>query len=72
MEIENNDVRATHSASASPIDEEQIYYLRTRGIREEEARKLIVYGFLQPALEKITDNEIKNRIMREIDRKWNL
>lgn len=72
LEIENNNVRATHSASVSPIDPEQVFYMRTRGLSEEEAKRLIVYGFLQPVLEKITDPNLKEKILGEIDKKWKL
>jgi Fe-S cluster assembly scaffold protein SufB len=46
LEIENNDVKASHSASVGKIDEEQLFYLESRGVDKNEAKKLIVDGFL--------------------------
>ena len=46
LEILNNDVECSHSASVKEIDQKQVFYLQTRGIRESEAKDLIVSGFL--------------------------
>lgn len=54
LEIENHEVRrAKHSASVAQIDEAQVFYLMSRGLPEEEARKMIVQGFLEPLVERI-------------------
>ena len=71
LEIKTNDVRATHSASVSPIDEEQVYYLKTRGLSDNEARKLIVFGALQPAIERISSDKVKLTILSRLNEKWN-
>lgn len=47
LEIENNDVRASHAATVGKIDDEQLFYLESRGVGAEEAKKLIVEGFLK-------------------------
>jgi len=49
LEILNNEVKASHSASVGRIDKEQLFYLKSRGIDESEARKLIINGFLMNA-----------------------
>ncbi len=46
LEIENNEVKASHSASVGRIDEEQLFYLESRGVSKPEAEKLIIKGFL--------------------------
>lgn len=46
LEILNNEVKASHSASVGRIDEEQLFYLETRGINRAEAENLIIKGFL--------------------------
>lgn len=46
LEIKNNEVKASHSASVGRIDEEQLFYLATRGVEKTEAEKLIIKGFL--------------------------
>jgi len=46
LEIRNNEVKASHAASVGRIDEEQLYYLCSRGMERKEARRLIIDGFL--------------------------
>ena len=46
LEIENNEVKASHSASVGKIEEEQLFYLESRGVGRKEAEGLIVRGFL--------------------------
>jgi len=53
LEIENNDVKASHSATVGKIDDEQLFYLISRGISLEEARKLIINGFLEEIKKEI-------------------
>lgn len=47
MEIMTNRVKASHSAAVSRIDEEQLFYLESRGIDRHEAEKMIIKGFLK-------------------------
>jgi Fe-S cluster assembly protein SufB len=70
LEIETNDVKATHSASVAQINEEEIFYLMSRGIAEDEAKKLIIVGFFEPLVERIPVPEVAKRIRRIIDLKW--
>jgi Fe-S cluster assembly protein SufD len=46
LEIEANDVRCTHAATIARIDEEQLFYVRSRGLERSEAERLLVGGFL--------------------------
>jgi len=62
LEIENNDVSSRHAASVSQIDENKIFYMMARGLKREDARKLIVEGFLGSAVEKIDNKEIKEKV----------
>jgi Fe-S cluster assembly protein SufD len=66
LEIENNDVSSRHAASVAQIDEEKIFYLMSRGVSREEARKMIVSGFLEAIVEKIEDDEIRGQINKKI------
>ncbi len=70
LEIETNEVKATHSASVAQINEEEIFYLRSRGLSEDEAKKLIIVGFFEPLVERIPVPEVARRIRRIIDLKW--
>jgi len=53
LEIETNEVKATHSASVSQIDEEQIFYLMCKGLDRESAKREIVHGFVEPLSRKM-------------------
>jgi Fe-S cluster assembly protein SufB/Fe-S cluster assembly protein SufD len=70
LEISTNEVKATHSASVAQINEEEIFYLTSRGLSENDAKKLIIVGFFEPLVERIPVPEIAKRIRRIIDLKW--
>ncbi len=70
LEIETNDVKATHAASVSQIDEEKIFYLMSRGLDEDTARKLIIFGFFDPLIMRISDKNIREKIVQVIESKW--
>jgi Fe-S cluster assembly scaffold protein SufB len=53
LEIETNEVKATHSASVSQIDEEQIFYLMCKGLDREGAKREIINGFVEPLSRKM-------------------
>jgi Fe-S cluster assembly protein SufD len=58
LEIQANDVRCTHGATTSRIDPEQEFYLRSRGLRREEAQELLIFGFFEEALNRLKSEEI--------------
>jgi Fe-S cluster assembly protein SufD len=53
LEIETDDVRCSHASAVGPIDEDQLYYLESRGIPPEMAERLIVVGFLSEVLDRL-------------------
>jgi Fe-S cluster assembly protein SufB len=53
MEIEEDDVAVTHEASVSKIGEDQLFYLMSRGVAEDEARAMIVRGFIEPIAKEL-------------------
>ena len=70
LEIETNEVKATHSASVSQIDEEQVFYMMARGLTESEAQRLIILGFLHPAVKRIPLRTVRAIIQYLIEEKW--
>jgi len=62
LEIDENDVIANHGASIGAIDEEQLFYLMSRGITFEESEKLIVNAFIAPYLQQIKNEKLKGYI----------
>lgn len=64
-----DDVSGQHAASAGKIDENKLFYLMTRGLSEEEAKKLIIEAAISPIIDQIPDDNIKTAIYEEIRRK---
>ena len=62
LEILNEDVRCTHGATVGPIDEEQVFYLMTRGLPRRAAERAIVEGFFAPVLDRIEDKAMHGRL----------
>jgi Fe-S cluster assembly protein SufD len=70
LEIENNDVRCSHASTIGPVDEEQRFYLESRGVRPHVAERLIVMGFFDDVLNRLRAPEPVLRALRdEIERK---
>jgi len=67
LEIENNDVRCSHAASVGPVDQNEVFYLQSRGIPREEAERLIVTGFFQEVLDRVPLEEIRESLERAIE-----
>jgi Fe-S cluster assembly protein SufD len=69
LEILANDVRCTHGATIGQVDAEQMYYLMTRGLRRNEAQRLIVEGFFAPVLDRIPLEGVRDRLRHAIQHK---
>lgn len=71
LEIDQPDVRrASHSSSVGPIDETEIFYLMSRGLPREIARKFIVLGFLEPVVARIPLGDAQDRLRALLEAKW--
>ena len=71
LEIDQPDCRrAAHSSSVGPIDETQLFYLESRGIPADEARKIIVLGFLEPVVARVPLAEAQERLRGLLEEKW--
>jgi len=62
-------VSASHGATTGQIDEEQLFYLMVRGIRREEAERIIVQGFFEPVLQRVPLENLRSRLRRSIVRR---
>ena len=60
LEIYADDVKCSHGSSSGSIDDDSIFYLRSRGINEQDAKKMMIEGFLAEVINKIKNNEIRN------------
>lgn len=66
LEILADDVKCAHGASVGDLDEAALFYLRARGIPTEEARRLLVEGFLREPIEGIADPAIREHLLRRL------
>ena len=68
LEIETGDIAgAGHASATGRFDDEQLFYLRSRGISEQEARRLVVLGFLLEVVQKIGQPELESRLLAAIE-----
>jgi Fe-S cluster assembly scaffold protein SufB len=71
LEIDQPDCRrVAHSSSVGPIDETQVFYLESRGIPDDEARKFIVLGFLEPVVARVPLADAQQRLRDALSEKW--
>jgi len=71
LEIDQPDCRrAAHASSVGPIDEAQLFYLESRGIPADEARKFIVLGFLEPVVARVPLADAQERLRERLEAKW--
>jgi len=72
LEIDENEVKAGHASTVGPVDEEQLFYLMSRGITRKEAESLVVRGFLFPVSEKLPEKEkasLENSLQKKLNNK---
>ena len=67
LEIDNNDVRCTHGATVGPVDPQHLFYLRSRGIPEQTAKRMIVQGFFGDVLDRIPFEHARNLIEADLE-----
>jgi Fe-S cluster assembly protein SufD len=69
LEILANDVRCTHAAAIAQIDREQLFYLRSHGLPEADANRLVIEGFLQALVERFEAGPVRERVAGAIERR---
>jgi Fe-S cluster assembly protein SufD len=69
LEIEANEVRCTHGATVSPVEEEHLFYLMSRGIDRVTAQKLIVFGFFGEVLDRVRVPAVREELSEAISAK---
>ena len=72
LEIEADDVRCTHGATAGRVDEEQIFYCRARGLSRYEAMHMIVEGFFHSIYDRISVEAVRETLSRAVELKLGL
>jgi Fe-S cluster assembly protein SufD len=69
LEIEADDVRCTHAAAVAQIDAEQLFYLRSRGLGEAGAKRLVIEGFMQELVERLTEGQVGNALSLALEQR---
>ena len=70
LEILANDVKCSHGATTGQIDDDQLFYMRSRGINDQLARQLLVFGFFEEVIEKIQLPALESRIREWIETRF--
>jgi Fe-S cluster assembly protein SufD len=67
LEIDNNDVRCTHGATVGPVDPNHLFYLRSRGIPEATAKRMLIQGFFGQVLDRIPFEQARRLVETELE-----
>ena len=68
LEIETGEIAgAGHASTTGRFDDEQLFYLRSRGIDEQEARRLVVHGFFADIIRRIGEPEVEKRLLEAVE-----
>ncbi len=62
LEIFADDVKASHGATMTQVDESELFYLKARGISEKAAKALLIHGFCQEMIEKIPQSFVRKKM----------
>jgi Fe-S cluster assembly protein SufD len=69
LEIQANDVRCTHAAAVAQVDPEQLFYLRSHGLEEEVAKRLVIEGFLSALVERFEEGPVREELAATLERR---
>jgi len=70
LEIYADDVKCSHGATVGQLDEEALFYLRSRGISEHEAKMLLMYAFVDDVIENINVQALKDNIRMLVEKRF--
>ncbi len=69
LEIQANDVRCTHAAAVAQVDPEQLFYLRSHGLGEDVAKRLVIEGFLSALVERFEQGTVREVLADALERR---
>ncbi|MDY7081556.1 MAG: SufD family Fe-S cluster assembly protein, partial [Halobacteria archaeon] len=69
LEIDNNDVRCSHAATVGQIDEEELFYMKSRGLDEETVKQEIIRGFFEPVFGELPFSDLEDEFRGIVERK---
>ncbi len=71
LEIYNDDVKCSHGATTGQLDSEALFYMRTRGIPEAEARNMLMQAFMADVIDAVEMEELRDRLRHLVERRFN-
>jgi Fe-S cluster assembly protein SufD len=69
LEIQANDVRCTHAAAVAQVDADQLFYLRSHGLPEPIAKRLVIEGFLSALVERFEQGPVRERLAAALEQR---
>ena len=72
LDIETNDVKCSHASTVGPIDEDQLFYLESRGVHPDVAQRLVVLGFFDEVLAQLPVGGLAESLRLRVSRKLHL
>ena len=70
LEIYADDVKCSHGATVGQLDQNALFYMRTRGIPEDEARMLLMFAFMGDVIENIRIEPLRDRLKHLIEKRF--
>ena len=67
--LTSNIIRASHGATAGPVDQEQLYYMQARGIRHRDAEAMLVRAFLEAVLGRVPNEAAREALSAKLEAK---
>ncbi|OGY29302.1 MAG: hypothetical protein A3F35_01175 [Candidatus Woykebacteria bacterium RIFCSPHIGHO2_12_FULL_45_10] len=71
LEIHENEIKAGHASTVGAVDDEMLFYLQSRGITQEEAKRMIVQGYLTGISERLPEKE-KEKLSKFLEKQFNI
>ena len=70
LEIYNDDVKCSHGATTGQLDDEALFYMRTRGIPEREARVMLMQAFMTDVIDSVGIEGLRDRLRHLVERRF--
>jgi len=70
LEIYIDDLEASHGSTTGQLDEQQLFYLRSRGISKDEAKKMLILAFANELIDAVADDNIRENIHKSFEKAY--
>ncbi len=70
LEIYNDDVKCSHGATTGQLDQEALFYMRTRGIPEQEAKTMLMQAFMTDVIDTVRMEGLRDRLRHLVEKRF--